>query len=348
MSDSPQQHAQEILNEPTTGVDSGRSEPSAPKSGVEGQVQERRLEEAHKEHPNVSEEEKAGTSTIPPTDKAEDNTVDVKEKPKVIDTIETENDGGQEGPRESADHAETDNIAEKDARAETVQASTSNEPVASNISADPSPAVSLTALRPLSPSSRTSTPPLTATSTAPAAKKFSSINVNKKFLSKTGSPSPSGPAGPTKLNPSAGKSLEQLSVECWLTYQVVLSALLYPLPLPRLDYSRQHSRPSRANPQYLPNHQLHQPQAHHGPRRLYHLPTPRHQACSKQEPTSEARRSYRQHQWVKGKAYPQVNQHGELSTMAGVEDQEWACPEISRLRVKWQKVSFAPRICCIR
>ena len=207
MSDSPQQHAQEILNEPTTEVASGRSEPSAPNSGVEGKVQERSIEEAHKEDPNVSEGEKAGTSTVPPTDKVADDTVDVKEKPEVIDTVKTEHDGDQEGPKESADHADTDNIAEKDVQAETVQPSTSNEPVASNISADPSPAVSLTALRPLSPASRTSTPPLTATSTAPAAKKFSSINVNKKFLSKTGSPSPSGPAGPTKLNPSAGKSL---------------------------------------------------------------------------------------------------------------------------------------------
>ena len=92
---------------------------------------------------------------------------------------------------------------------ESEQAPKSNEPVSTSVSADPSPAVSLAALRPLSPSSRTSTPPLTSTTTAPAAKKFSAMNVNKKFLSKTGSPSPAGASAATKLNPLASKSLCQ-------------------------------------------------------------------------------------------------------------------------------------------
>lgn len=206
MSDSPQQHAQEILNEPTPVAESGGTDSSAHKSGEEGKVQEKIVEEVHKEHPDVSEEKKAGTTTTQTIGQVVETAVNADEKTGVNHAGTADQDEQRNVVKENV-ATDTDNIAEKDVQAETVQPSTSDEPVASNISADPSPAVSLTALRPLSPASRTSTPPLTATSTAPAAKKFSSINVNKKFLSKTGSPSPSGPAGPTKLNPSAGKSL---------------------------------------------------------------------------------------------------------------------------------------------
>jgi hypothetical protein len=207
MSASPQQHAQETLNETTPVAQSGGTDSSAPKSGEEGKVQERIVEEVHKEHPDVSEEKKAGTTTSQTIGQVGETAVDADEKTGVNHAGTADQDEQRNVVKENVGSTDTDNIAEKDVQAETVQPSTSDEPVASNVSADPSPAVSLTALRPLSPSSRTSTPPLTATSTAPAAKKFSSINVNKKFLSKTGSPSPSGPAGPTKLNPSAGKSL---------------------------------------------------------------------------------------------------------------------------------------------
>ena len=55
-------------------------------------------------------------------------------------------------------------------------------------------------IRSQSPSSRTSTPPLVAGTSAPAAKKFSSVNVNKKFLSKTASPAAGSPSISAKLN----------------------------------------------------------------------------------------------------------------------------------------------------
>ncbi|WWC64189.1 uncharacterized protein I303_106797 [Kwoniella dejecticola CBS 10117] len=56
-------------------------------------------------------------------------------------------------------------------------------------------------VRAATPSSRTSTPPLGSSSLA--KKKFSSVNVNQKFLSKAGSPAPS--AGPTKISSLNGR-----------------------------------------------------------------------------------------------------------------------------------------------
>lgn len=70
--------------------------------------------------------------------------------------------------------------------------------------AAPSPSKLIPPLRAATPSSRTSTPPLT-NSAHTAAKKFSSINVNKKFLSKTGSPSPANAPGSAKLNILSGR-----------------------------------------------------------------------------------------------------------------------------------------------
>ncbi|OCF60288.1 hypothetical protein L486_02968 [Kwoniella mangroviensis CBS 10435] len=71
------------------------------------------------------------------------------------------------------------------------------EPLLSeNHPSHPSPSV-----RAATPSSRTSTPPLG--STALAKKKFSSVNVNQKFLSKAGSPAPT--AGPTKISSLNGR-----------------------------------------------------------------------------------------------------------------------------------------------
>lgn len=63
----------------------------------------------------------------------------------------------------------------------------------------PTPAVP-TLIRPPSPSSRTSTPPLASGS---APKKFSSISINKKFLNKTSSPASGSPSGGTKLGLSS-------------------------------------------------------------------------------------------------------------------------------------------------
>lgn len=67
-----------------------------------------------------------------------------------------------------------------------------------------SPAPSRALLRPPTPSSRTSTPPLTGGFAVPV-KKFSSINVNKKFLNKTISPAPGAPPTVGKLGSLNGK-----------------------------------------------------------------------------------------------------------------------------------------------
>jgi len=65
-----------------------------------------------------------------------------------------------------------------------------------------SPAPRNANIRPPTPSSRTSTPPLTAPS-----RKFSSINVNKKFLTKTASPAAGASATVTKLGSLSGECI---------------------------------------------------------------------------------------------------------------------------------------------
>ena len=67
-----------------------------------------------------------------------------------------------------------------------------------------SPAPSNPLLRPPTPSSRTSTPPLSASSNL-APRKFSSINVNKKFLSKTASPAAVASPTSAKLGSLSGE-----------------------------------------------------------------------------------------------------------------------------------------------
>ncbi|WWC73253.1 uncharacterized protein I206_107219 [Kwoniella pini CBS 10737] len=66
---------------------------------------------------------------------------------------------------------------------------------------DPQPSQADPLVRAATPSSRTSTPPLG--SSALTKKKFSSVNVNQKFLSKAGSPAPT--AGPTKISSVNGR-----------------------------------------------------------------------------------------------------------------------------------------------
>ncbi|WRT68884.1 uncharacterized protein IL334_005866 [Kwoniella shivajii] len=80
---------------------------------------------------------------------------------------------------------------------ETAPTHTIAEPTLAELhSSHPSPIV-----RAVTPSSRTSTPPLGSTSLA--KKKFSSVNVNQKFLSKAGSPIPT--TGPTKVSSINGR-----------------------------------------------------------------------------------------------------------------------------------------------
>jgi hypothetical protein len=85
-----------------------------------------------------------------------------------------------------------------------------------------------TLIRPPSPSSRTSTPPLASGS---APKKFSSININKKFLSKTSSPAAGSPAAGAKLGLTSELSRKHRFEDARLTDRCI----------PRADHHRIHS-----------------------------------------------------------------------------------------------------------
>jgi len=219
MSDLPEHHDQEKSAD-TQLEESGGKEQAETKQEEEvrggGEEKEVQVKEPVVEQdPSVTEEKKADEdlATKPETTdiEASQKEEEVKEKQDET-TVEKAQDERTETVEEKVEGGNPVDTSEKDNKQpESEQASKSNEPVSTNVSADPSPAVSLAALRPLSPSSRTSTPPLTATTTAPAAKKFSAMNVNKKFLSKTGSPNPVGASAATKLNPLASKSFCQFA-----------------------------------------------------------------------------------------------------------------------------------------
>jgi hypothetical protein len=214
MSDLPEQHDQEksadIKLDEIEGKERAETKP-AEEAEVREEKQEVQVKEpAVDQDPSVTEEKKADVDS--PTKPEATETVasqkeeEVKEK-QAESTVEKAQDERPETVEGKVEGGNAVDTSERDGKqAESEQAPKSNEPVSTNVSADPSPAISLAALRPLSPSSRTSTPPLTATTTAPAAKKFSAMNVNKKFLSKTGSPSPAGTSAATKLNPLASES----------------------------------------------------------------------------------------------------------------------------------------------
>jgi hypothetical protein len=203
MNDSPDKHEDNITN---TTVGEGHKEEGAdvaaavPASIETGEQKETTVEPGpNKEEEataNASVPEKAGTE--PPTKiEGEAGSGDVQ---TIIDQAENTGDAGgdkteQDGPAGEVKAEEGNGSAGQPADA------------SANVSAEPSPAVSHMALHPDS-SSRTSTPPLAAN--APA-KKFSAINVNKKFLSKTGtSPSPSAVGPAAKLNPLAGMMIHIL------------------------------------------------------------------------------------------------------------------------------------------
>jgi hypothetical protein len=198
MSDSPKQHEQEISPEPTLG-ESGQANRTEGKSREVEEGKEEVKQSSRQEDLSASKSEEEKAEVHASTSKEST----LIEKPKGEETTSDEVKGHGNVPEDAADT--TANAVDKESGdADAPEQSTGSEAVPSNVSADPSPAVSLTALRPLSPSSRTSTPPLTASS-APA-KKFSAMNVNKKFLSKTSSPGPSAATGAAKVNPLASRS----------------------------------------------------------------------------------------------------------------------------------------------
>ena len=69
--------------------------------------------------------------------------------------------------------------------------------------------ISSSAMRPSTPLSRTSTPPLGANAGTVGARKFSRVNVNKKFLSKGASPVVGSPASTTKLGLTSALLLQR-------------------------------------------------------------------------------------------------------------------------------------------
>ena len=104
-----------------------------------------------------------------------------------------------------------------------------------------SPANPTATLRSVTPGSRTSTPPLS--SSAPAAKKFSSVNINKKFLSKTVSPAPGPGSAGAKLSSLGGSSFAPQTLHRTLTWQVVQQHHLFPSPQPPRNSSHPNSPP---------------------------------------------------------------------------------------------------------
>lgn len=199
MSDTPLQHEQETLNGPTV-TEGGEKEVAeattaaieAPASAAVGKTvhQTNRAEreqenevgevvERKEGEPVASAEEAQGQAN---TDSSRD-AADTNQIPQ--DASRADEHGDEQGPQGSEPTVVTTN-------------EDSQGPADASIAA-PSPSLTNTSLRPPSPSSRTSTPPLAGT-IAPTAKKFSAMNVNKKFLSKTGStPSPSNASSATKL-----------------------------------------------------------------------------------------------------------------------------------------------------
>jgi hypothetical protein len=214
MSDLPEQHDQEkpadIKLEESGGKEQAETKQAEEVQGGEEKQEKQVKEPVVEQDPSVTEEKKADvdgpTKLETPEIEASQKEEEVKDK-QAETTVEKTQDERTETVEEKVEGGDKVAASEKEVKQpESEQAPKSNEPLSTNVSADPSPAISLAALRPLSPSSRTSTPPLTATTTAPAAKKFSAMNVNKKFLSKTGSPSPAGASAATKLNPLASES----------------------------------------------------------------------------------------------------------------------------------------------
>jgi hypothetical protein len=108
-------------------------------------------------------------------------------------------------------------------------------------------AIASSLARPLTPSSRTSTPPLNSSSSG--AKKFSSVNVNKKFLSKTVTPAAGSPAGGAKLGLSSG----------WITLDMLANMLTLgtsPVPISttsRLLSTKLTTVPSKTSQSPLPS-----------------------------------------------------------------------------------------------
>jgi hypothetical protein len=207
MNDSPDKHDQQHT-EPTIGESAkdvaGQAAPAGAAEAGETEIAEQAgsapaPEDSKPDGTETSDKVDAGESSIKDTDNQVNKASTSAENTQPIDAENTS----------AEQDASTEVVKVEEGNGSTNQPIQDADAAPTNVSAEPSPAVSHTALRPLSPSSRTSTPPLAAGSSAPA-KKFSAMNVNKKFLSKTGtSPSPSGVGPSAKLNPLSSKSIQR-------------------------------------------------------------------------------------------------------------------------------------------
>ena len=202
MSETPQQHDQEKLNESivtdeteqVTGrleeKEKEREEKAAVKATIEDEVKNTQGTSEIEEGINVDNDASklGGQTETTTTEPTRDDEAELKH-----DTNERTEDIKQDGDKENTEPASATT------QSESVDGQTEAQSSSDPLAAPPSPSHTHNSLRPISPSSRTSTPPLAGT-LAPVAKKFSAINVNKKFLSKTGtSPSPSSTSPSTKL-----------------------------------------------------------------------------------------------------------------------------------------------------
>ena len=145
----------------------------------------------------------------PPAESLEDKNEDTERQSFHPDSINTDAGAVVPGMEEvqtvqldgKSDQNAVDPYADQEIAGQPSQDISENAEQVLDPPSQESPIPTNTLLRPPTPSSRTSTPPLTA-----PAKKFSSINVNKKFLNKTIGSASGYPATLTKLGGPNGMS----------------------------------------------------------------------------------------------------------------------------------------------
>jgi len=117
----------------------------------------------------------------------------VEEDGRAEATVDAAGSGDQVDGELAEQSGNGDSEGQEPASLDNEHTDTDGSPLVKTIS------VSSSAMRPPTPLSRTSTPPLSSGSGLAGAKKFSRVNVNKKFLSKGASPAAGTPATATKL-----------------------------------------------------------------------------------------------------------------------------------------------------
>ena len=169
--------------------------------------------------------------------------IDAASENEVEGLVQEEEDAGED----ALEHTETidvpaeaeDSAVDGEAPMEADEAGIDGEDDGTNEATD----IPTTVVRPPSPSSRTSTPPLTS-GAAPAAKSFRSVNVNKRFLSKTSSPSGTAPSV-AKLGPGGRTATSPVPIGS--TSSRLLSTKLNTIPSSKSSTSPGPSTPGSAS-----------------------------------------------------------------------------------------------------